>query len=653
MKPRTQLLGGSMRVESVRIQNLRAFSDQLVPFNNYTCLVGPNGAGKSTVLCALNIFFRETANSTTDLTQLSAEDFHQRDTKTPIQITVTFVDLSEEAQADFADYYRQGKLIVTAIAMYSDATGRAEVRQMGQRLAMPAFREFFKALGDRVPVAKLKDHFSDIRSKMPDVPAATTKDAMVAALRAYESEHPDKLELTTSEDQFYGVSKGADRLGRYLQWVYVPAVKDVTSEQIEGRNTALGKLLARTVRAKLDFDQDIKQVRDAAQIAYQKLLETSQSTLDDLSKALGRRLSEWAHPNATIRLEWHQEPDRSVRIEEPFARIIAGEGDFEGELSRFGHGLQRSYLLALLQELANTDDSKGPRLVLGCEEPELYQHPPQARHLATVLQKLSHANSQVIVSTHSPVFVSGEGFEDVRLVRRHLEKKFSHVAHMTYEDIAKSVAAATGTQPVRPEGALARIHQALQPALNEMFFSSRLVLVEGIEDLAYLTSYIQLMGKWDEYRRVGCHIVPVGRKSDMLQPLVIAKHLGIPTLVLFDGDTDKINTPERKALHERDNRALLKLAGGVDQDPFSPKTLWGKGFVMWTTDLATIVAADIGQDHWAAAQQKADLQYGQVGNLKKNMLHIGYKLAFSWDDGKRSAQLEQLCNTILDVGNSV
>ena len=133
-------------------------------------------------------------------------------------------------------------------------------------------------------------------------------------------------------------------------------------------------------------------------------------------------MTEWAHPKAFLQLQWSQDTDKSDRVEEPFARIIAGEGDFQGKLARFGHGLQRSYLLALLPELSGTDDPTGPRLILGCEEPELYQHPPQARHLAAVLQKLSRGNSQVIVSTHHPVFVSGEGFENVRMVRHDAPK---------------------------------------------------------------------------------------------------------------------------------------------------------------------------------------------------------------------------------------
>jgi energy-coupling factor transporter ATP-binding protein EcfA2 len=99
-----------MKIESVRIKNLRSFADETVSFNDYTCLVGPNGAGKSTILCALNIFFREIDNATTDLSQLDLEDFHLKNPDEPIEVTVTFVDLSAEAQQDFANYYRRERL---------------------------------------------------------------------------------------------------------------------------------------------------------------------------------------------------------------------------------------------------------------------------------------------------------------------------------------------------------------------------------------------------------------------------------------------------------------------------------------------------------------------------------------------------------------
>lgn len=445
-----------MKIKSVRIQNFRSFSDETIELADYTCLIGPNGAGKSNVLCALNVLFRESEGYATDLTVLDEEDFHHKNTNEPIIITLTFTELSEDAQKDFADYFRQGQLVVSAVAHFDKATRKAEVKQYGQRIGMESFKPFFKALGDNAKVQELKTLYETIKAAFPVIPSVGTKDAMVSALRDYENAHQQDCVLIPSEDQFYGISKGANRLEKYLQWVHIPAVKRATDEQIEGKNTAIGKLLARTVRAKVNFADRIKTLRENTQKQYQSLLDENQNALDSISAALTTRLGHWSHPQARLRLEWQQDPERSVRLDEPWAHVVASEGAFQGELSRFGHGFQRSYLLALLQELSGSDDSGGPRLILSCEEPELYQHPPQARHLFNVLRKLRQANSQILICTHSPYFVSGESFEDVRLVRQH--SKCSRTTWVTYEDVAKRIAKVTGDEPSKPAGSLAKIH---------------------------------------------------------------------------------------------------------------------------------------------------------------------------------------------------
>ena len=642
-----------MRIDSVRIENFRSFEDATVPFNNYACLVGPNGVGKSTVLTALNVFFREFENTPTDLSQLEQEDFHFRNTAVPIRITVTFADLSEEAQDDFSDYVRQRKLVVTADATFNGANGKAQVKQYGQRLGMTALRPFFEASdgGKRVP--ELRALYNGLRETYTDLPAPGTKEAMATALREFEAARPDECVLIPSEDQFYGFSKGVNRLARHVQWVYVPAVKDATTEQVEARNSALGKLLARTVRSKTNFDETIQTLRTQMQQQYQGLLDDSQHVLNDISASLQLRIAEWAHPDARLRLEWKQDPEKSVRVEEPWAHILAGEGEFEGELARFGHGLQRSYLLALLQELAGTDDAAGPTLILACEEPELYQHPPQARHLAAVLNTLSQGNAQVIVSTHDPLFVSGQGFEDVRMIRKDAGQRHSAVSHMSFGEIAQAVAVATGEQPVKPEGTLAKIHQALQPALNEMFFTRRLILVEGLEDVAYLLSCLNLLDKADEFRRLGGHIVAANGKSQLLQPLVIARHMGIPSYVIFDADADKPDKNGSQAKHEKDNYALLTLVGKAGENPMPAETCYGPGFMMWHSDIGAIIEADIGKDEWAEYRAEADQRYGHTGGLRKSSLHIGASLALAWEAGERPASLVQVCAAILEPDNYV
>jgi putative ATP-dependent endonuclease of the OLD family len=67
------------------------------------------------------------------------------ETTKPIEITVTFADLPSEAQSDFKDYVRQGKLIVSCSATFDSTSNRAEVRQFGQRLGIAALKPFFRA----------------------------------------------------------------------------------------------------------------------------------------------------------------------------------------------------------------------------------------------------------------------------------------------------------------------------------------------------------------------------------------------------------------------------------------------------------------------------------------------------------------------------
>ena len=636
-----------MRIKSILIKNYRSFKECSVEIDGYTSLVGPNGAGKSTVLGALNIFFRETEGSTTSVSDLDIEDFHACDSSEPIEITVTFSELSEEAQQDFADYFRQGELTITAKAVFDEISGIANVRQFGQRQGIENFRKFFELYKDGKPAGELKSEYARLKDENPELPNAVSKDAMRDALRAFEEANPDQCVLIPSEDQFYGFSKGSNRLAKYAQWIYVPAVKDATKENVEAKNTALGKILARTVRAKVNFDDEIKKLKEETLEKYRHLLASQQGALDEISSSLSARLSQWAHPEAKARLSWTEDPKKAVQVDEPMARLLAGEGSFEGELARFGHGLQRSYLLALLQELAAADDAKAPTLILGCEEPELYQHPPQARHLANVLLQLSSGNAQVIVTTHSPFFVSGRHFESLRMVRRDQLTKQSGISSVSFDAVSSCIAAITGEKPVKAPAQKARLQQALQPHLNEMFFAPKVIFVEGLEDVAYITSWLILSGCWDDFRRYGSHIVPVNGKSYLVEPLVIAKKLSIPAFVVFDADGN-ITNPNARPKHEKDNKALLSILGGDPNVAFPLKTVWDKRFVQWTSNLGDTLRTEVGQTDWNEAFGEATKGLGNPeGSFAKNPVHIGAHLEKLNERGKTPVSLDRLCRELM------
>jgi predicted ATP-dependent endonuclease of OLD family len=310
-----------------------------------------------------------------------------------------------------------------------------------------------------------------------------------------------------------------------------------------------------------------------------------------------------------------------------------------------GHGLQRSYLLALLQELASSDSEDAPTLILGCEEPELYQHPPQARHLADVFAQLAEGNNQILITTHSPLFVSGEGFESVRLVRSVGANAASEISSVNFDELCEKIRVAKGDDTSRKiEGLVAKIHQSLQPHIAEMFFSRVPILVEGLEDASYITAALHISGKWSEFRRLGCHLVPVNGKDKLIQPIAIAKQLGIPVFVIFDADGDTTR-PDHRIKHEKDNKAIIELLGKTT-DAFPESDCIEGDNAIWKENLTRTVEGDFGED-CAKHKEEARKHYSHEGGLEKHDLFIADFLASANDDGKTSETLSKLCDAIL------
>lgn len=638
-----------MKISSIRIENFRSFKDETIFLDDYNCLIGPNGSGKSTILNALNVFFRQNKDCKTDMSNLGEEDFHHKNTKEPIRITVTFTGLTDAAKSDLADYVRQDKLIVSAVAEYDFARGYAEVKQYGNRLGIDEFREYFKADGDKAKADELKRIYGVIKSNFNDLPNASTKPAMESALREYEAKYPEKCSLLLSQDQFYGISRGVNRLSPHLQWVFVSASKDITEECEESKDTALGQLLSRTVRSKVNFTEKINELKGKTIKEYQSILNSEQGALNEISESLKSRLESWSHPDISAQVLWKQDSETSVKVEEPWAYIKLGERGFEGDLARFGLGLQRSYLLALLQELTFLPDESAPTLIMGIEEPEIYQHPPQVRYLAETLIDLTEKNSQIIVCSHHQLFIPGDNVEAIRVVREKGSPSESKISKVKYTDLAATLEKA-GQKPLKESGMLAKLYPTLNPIINEMFFCNVLILTEGIEDVAFLSTYMMLTKNYTSFRKCGCHFVPVGGKSEIIKPLAMARILGIPCFVIFDADTDKTK-PSEIDQHKRENKIIQELLDCPKADEWPNDNIFGKNFAIWRTKFADVIKDEF-KDKWDKYKCQAEKYYGHAGELNKNPLLIARTLETAWTDDVVSPVLSKLCTSIVDYAQS-
>jgi len=637
-----------MKLTELKIENFRSFEQETIHFDDYTCLVGPNGSGKSAILMALNVFFRENSATVTDVCVLTEEDFHHKNVGKSIRITVTFEDLCEEAQKDFKRYYRQGKLIIFAQAVWDETFRSATVKHYGSRLVMKEFKKFFEAIENKAKVADLRTIYNGIKGNYPGLPDVDGKDEMTNALRDYEEQHSEKCELIDEPNQFYGFTKGEYRLDKYIQWVYIPAVKDASVEQDEGGKSALGKILARTVRTKMDFSQAIETLKADTGAKYQQIVDAQQNVLSDLQLDIEKRLQDYMDPQARLNLIWHCEPESSVTIREPVARALIGDGPFIGGVARAGHGLQRAFLVALLHELVGNEEKGGPKLLLGFEEPELYQHPPQAQHLANVLERLAGTknNSQVIVTTHSPYFVSSRGFENVRMVRKIKQGRMSKVSWSNYDKMETRLSGALQEKAGSPTGLMARVSQIMQPSQNELFFAGLAVLVEGEEDVGYIATHLVLSEQLSEFRRLGCHFVIADGKTNLSRLAAMALELEIPIFVIFDADGNVVKKdPGKRKEHERDNGCILRLCSVTDSELLPEAAIWRDGLVMWPSRISDTIHDDFGVDIWDKAANKVRQELGLHNGVSgKNKILIAGTLEELWRQEKKSATLMRLCS---------
>jgi len=222
---------------------------------------------------------------------------------------------------------------------------------------------------------------------------------------------------------------------------------------------------------------------------------------------------------------------------------------------------------------------------------------------------------------------------------------------LTFANLCARVRAALGEELGRPtHGLVAKIHQALQPGISEMFFARIPVLVEGLEDVSYITTELHLADQWSEFRRLGCHLIPANGKDKLIQPLAVAVELGLPSFVVFDADGDT-SKPEHRTRHERDNRALINLLGQA-HPPFPNSAIIAANHAIWPTNLGDAVKMDFGEHHERLVNS-ARVRYGHEAGLDKQDLFIADWVATGRQAGYASATLQQLCAAILEFARTV
>jgi putative ATP-dependent endonuclease of OLD family len=647
-----------MILSYIHVKNFRSILDEALSCDCLTALVGRNGAGKSSFLRAMELFYDPSA-------KVVVEDFYSEDTNQDIEIALTYSDLEEEEREFFSAYIDNENL--TVVRVFSLTPGHKSGTYHGMRLQNPEFNEVRAAGGKR----EIRSKYNELRSinKYTNLPSVTSGDAAIAELQNWESENPEECTRLRDDGQFFGFTGvGQGYLGRYTRFIRIPAVRDASEDATEKKGSCVTEIMNLVVRSVLARRQDVTSFKEETQTKYRDIMDPSKLTeLTTLEEQLSQTLKYYV-PDANVSLRWAELADIDIPMPQAHTKLL--EDGYESSVQRTGHGLQRAFILTMLQHLVaarevkntieedagsgeettSSEETHLPNLMLAIEEPELYQHPSRQRHLASVLHQLAAGDvpgvvkkTQVVYSTHAPLFVGLDRFDQIRLLRKVNNEetgkpKMTKVTNVKLDSIANDLWNLDGQRGDRytSETLRPRMQAVMTPWMNEGFFADVAVMVEGEGDRAALLAVGSAFGY--DFESMGICVIPCMGKNNIDRPTLVFKKLGIKTYLVWDNDR------ESDELKPEDNKRLLKLLDATEED--WPTGVWDT-HACFDKKLEDTLVNEINPEIFDYYLDKAkdEFRLTRVRALK-NPFALRYIIERCYSEGHHSSTLDSIVEKI-------
>jgi hypothetical protein len=547
-------------------------------------------------LYALDWFF----NDSNAAHQPTAEDLHRIGTDGPVSqffVEVVFTDLDEDDRTVLGKYGR-GDTATFRRTWNADGSSKL-VGHAVQGPGFSAIRAAAKA-GERKPL------YEQAVATL-GLPKWSNLNDSAEALQAWEDDpaNADKLEQVKDAElpAAWGFDSGR-HLSERIEMILVPAAVDLA--QHVGGNAERGSALQRLLGALTN--KQIETIKDAWVEEHRAAIEDLNSRVRALLTADAAKQQE--RINKT--LEGYVSGTKIQLVPEDISVGLSGKGSIRTMLSDSGrhsaaelegHGIQRALMISILSAASGEfnehgERTGGPAIVLGIEEPEIYQHPARARHFARSLSELAAADGfQVALATHSPYFVRPELFDSLRRCSKDAGRCV--VTRSSREQIAMQ----TGRDAIDVNRAIER---KLPAGFSEGFFADVVVLVEGLTDKVIVEELIAKLGSAAD--RGGISVIDVSGKPELWICRGMLEALGVRVYTIADGDAgvaarkhpdneDKQNnarashaTATKQFLDAHATLGAAELHGGLATDFDQPSCITD-GWACWQDDIENELAA--------------------------------------------------------------
>lgn len=398
-----------MKIHSVGIKNFRSYRENTkVILDDLTVFVGKNDIGKSTILEALDIFFNEGKGTVAiDRTDVNVEE--EKNGNLESIITVCFSDLPKkliidsDVETTLADEYMLNSDGYLEVVKKYKNGGKPTVYIRANHPTNPECNNLLQKKN-----TELKKIISDKGIKCDNLSInAIMRKAIWSFYYPYLN--PQNTEIDLSKED---AKKIWDKLS-----VYMPVYS-----------------LFQADRKNSDGDSE---VQDPLKEAVKQIIndEDLQDTLNSVAKIVGYKLKEVSDRTLAKLREMDPDVANSLNPVIPSSdklkwtdvfKSVSISGDEDIPINKRGSGVKRLVLLSFFRAEAERRLENGDNtgIIYAIEEPETSQHSNNQRVLISALKTLAKClNSQVILTTHSPVIVKELDFSNIRLICRNGKTK--------------------------------------------------------------------------------------------------------------------------------------------------------------------------------------------------------------------------------------
>ena len=367
-----------MKIKKITLHNFRSIKEQIFTLSDYSLLIGANNSGKTNIIDALRIFYEKEKFDKEDFPK-----FEPHDQESWIEIEFHLID---DEFANLKDEYKQenNTLKVRKYSKSSDPN-RVRVRQSniyGYEGGNLSDNLFYGA--KNISEAKLGD--------VVYIPEVARVD--------------EYTKLT-----------GPSAFRDSLNFVVKKVVKNSPSFE------SLSKSF-------INFNEKFKTEASKDGTSIQNLVDDVNREIKDWDISFGVEISQIKPEEIIKHLVNHYLEDKNLR-------------DQRLDVSSFGQGLQRHLIYTLIKlsakyksiPIKKEKKEFAPEFTLILfEEPEAFLHPAQQEILNLSLKELaSESTQQVLISTHSPLFVS-KNIEDISSILKLAKNKAETTIHQVDND---------------------------------------------------------------------------------------------------------------------------------------------------------------------------------------------------------------------------